>query len=127
MTAGAVLLLLGAGVTFAAGIGYARDTLRGRVQPNRVTWFVSGVSAWIACAGQVMQGVLLGAVLTLAVAVVPTLIVAASFANRDAYWRTSRLDLVCPTHVLWINAAAKQGGDPQVEGLRLPARRSSSC
>ena len=55
MTAGAVLLLLGAGVTFAAGVGYARDTLRGRVQPNRVTWFVSGVSAWIACAGQVMH------------------------------------------------------------------------
>ena len=48
----AVLLLLGAGVTFAAGIGYARDTLRGRVQPNRVTWFVSGVSAWIACAAE---------------------------------------------------------------------------
>jgi hypothetical protein len=119
--------MLGAGVTFAAGVGYARDTLRGRVQPNRVTWFVSGVSAWIACAGQVMQGVLLGAVLTLAVAVVPTLIVAASFANRDAYWRTTRLDVVCPTHVLWINAAAEQGGDPQVEGLRLPALRSSSC
>ena len=117
MTAGAVLLMLGAGVTFAAGVGYARDTLRGRVQPNRVTWVVSGVSAWIACAGQVMQGVLLGAVLTLAVAVVPTLIVAASFANRDAYWRTTRLDVVCPTHVLWINAAAEQGGDPQVEWL----------
>jgi hypothetical protein len=127
VTAGAVLLMLGAGVTFAAGVGYARDTLRGRVQPNRVTWFVSGVSAWIACAGQVTQGVLLGAVLTLAVAVVPTLIVAASFANRDAYWRTTRLDVVCPTHVLWINAAAEQGGDPQVEGLRLPALRSSSC
>ena len=95
MTAGTLLLLLGAAVTFAAGVGYARDTLRGRVQPNRVTWFVSGVSAWIACAGQVMQGVVLGAVLTLAVAVVPTLIVAASFANRDAYWRTTRLDLVC--------------------------------
>jgi hypothetical protein len=40
---------------------------------------------------------MLGAVLTLTVAVVPTLIVAASFANRDAYWRTTRLDLVCLT------------------------------
>jgi hypothetical protein len=91
------LLLMGAAVTFAAGVGYAVDTLRGRVQPNRVTWFVSGVTAWIACAGQVLQGVVLGAVLTFAVAVVPTLIVAASFANRDAYWRTTRLDLACLT------------------------------
>jgi hypothetical protein len=95
MTGGTLLTLLGAAVTFAAGAGYAYDTLRGRVQPNRVTWFVSGVTAWIACAGQVLQGVVLGAVLTFTVAVVPTLIVAASFANRDAYWRTSRLDLVC--------------------------------
>ena len=55
MTAGTLLLLLGATVTVAAGVGYARDTLRGRVQPNRVTWLVSGVSARIACAGQVLQ------------------------------------------------------------------------
>jgi hypothetical protein len=95
MTTGALLTLLGAAVTFVAGAGYAYDTLRGRVQPNRVTWFVSGVTAWIACAGQVLQGVVLGAVLTFTVAVVPTLIVAASFANRDAYWRTTRLDLAC--------------------------------
>src|SRR3954469_20119484 len=93
--AGTILTLLGVAVTFAAGVGYAGDTLRGRVQPNRVTWFVSGVTAWIACAGQVVQGVVLGAVLTFAVAVVPTLIVAASLANRDAYWRTTRLDVVC--------------------------------
>ena len=93
--AGTILTLLGVAVTFAAGVGYAGDTLRGRVQPNRVTWFVSGVTAWIACAGQVVQGVVLGAVLTFAVAVVPTLIVAASLANRDAYWQTTRLDVVC--------------------------------
>jgi len=92
---GTLLVLLGVTVTFVAGAGYAYDTLRGQVQPNRVTWFVSGVTAWIACAGQVLQGVVLGAVLTFTVAVVPTLIVAASFANRDAYWRTTRLDLVC--------------------------------
>ena len=93
--AGTILTLLGVAVTFAAGVGYAGDTLRGRVQPNRVTWFVSGVTAWIACAGQVVQGVVLGAVLTFAVAVAPTLIVAASLVNSDAYWRTTRLDVVC--------------------------------
>jgi hypothetical protein len=35
--AGTILTLLGVAVTFAAGVGYAGDTLRGRVQPNRVT------------------------------------------------------------------------------------------
>jgi hypothetical protein len=60
-------------------------TLHGRVQPNRVTWFVSGLAAWIAVAGQLAQGVGTAAVLTGAVAVVPTAVVAASFAQRDAF------------------------------------------
>ena len=89
------LALLGAALPFAAGLRYAYGTLRGRVRPNRVTWFVSGVTAWIACAGQISQGVLLPAVLTGAVAVVPTLIVLASVVNREAYWRATGLDRAC--------------------------------
>ena len=89
------LALLGAALPFAAGLRYAHGTLRGRVRPNRVTWFVSGVTAWIACAGQISQGVLLPAVLTGAVAVVPTLIVVASVVNREAYWRATGLDRAC--------------------------------
>ena len=89
------LALLGAALPFAAGLRYAYGTLRGRVRPNRVTWFVSGVTAWIACAGQISQGVLLPAVLTGAVAVVPTLIVVASVVNREAYWRATGLDRAC--------------------------------
>ena len=93
--AATLLALLGAALPFAAGLRYAWGTLRGRVRPNRVTWIVSGVTAWIACAGQVLQGVLLPAVLTFAVAVVPTLIVLASLIHRDACWRAGRLDRVC--------------------------------
>jgi hypothetical protein len=89
------LALLGAALPFAAGLRYAYGTLRGRVRPNRVTWFVSGVTAWIAGIGQLSQGVLAPAVLTLAVAVVPTLIVLASVANREAYWRATVLDRGC--------------------------------
>jgi hypothetical protein len=48
---GALLTLVGAAVTAAAGPGYAVATLRGRVRPNRVTWFVSGLAASIAVAG----------------------------------------------------------------------------
>jgi hypothetical protein len=49
---GPTFALTGAAVTFAAGVGYARDTLRGRVQPSRVTRSVSAVAAWVACVGQ---------------------------------------------------------------------------
>jgi hypothetical protein len=90
-----LIALLGAAVTFAAGVGYAVATLRGRVQPSRVTWFVSALAAWSAFAGQVVQGVLVAALLTLAVAVVPTLVVAATVVRRGSSWRTSRLDRLC--------------------------------
>jgi hypothetical protein len=93
--AGTLVTVFGAAVTVAAGLGYARDTLRGRVQPHRVTWFVSGVAAWVACAGQLAQGVVLGAVLTFGVAVVPTSIVAASFACPGSSWRSTRFDRCC--------------------------------
>ena len=63
-------------------------------QPNRVTCSQRG-DGWIACAGQISQGVLLPAVLTGAVAVVPTLIVVASVVNREAYWRATGLDRAC--------------------------------
>ena len=57
---GATLLAVaGAAVTFAAGLGYARDTARGRVRPNRVTWFVGGLAAWIAFAGQLLSCLLM--------------------------------------------------------------------
>ena len=92
---GTLVTVVGAAVTVAAGLGYARDTLRGRVRPHRITWFVSGVAAWVACAGQLAQGVVLGAVLTFGVAVVPTAIVVASFAHPGSSWRSSRFDRCC--------------------------------
>jgi hypothetical protein len=95
MGGGTLLTVTGAAVTFVAGLGYARDTTRGRVRPNRVTWFVGGLAAWTAFAGQVSQGVGHGAVLTGAVAVVPTVIVAASFVNRGGYWAATWLDRGC--------------------------------
>jgi hypothetical protein len=97
------------------------------VQPNRVTWFVSGLAAWVAVAGQVTQGVRLSAVLTLAVAVVPTLIAAASFANPDAYWRTSRLDLQClALAVAAVGMLLRSSGDVAIAVASPPGRSARS-
>ena len=93
--AGTLLTLLGVAVTFAAGVGYARrhPSRTRAAQPRHVVrQRCDGVDR-VRGAGR--PGRRAGAVLTFAVAVVPTLIVAASLANRDAYWRTTRLDVVC--------------------------------
>ncbi len=87
--------ILGALITVAGSASYARDTLRGRTQPNRVSWMLWTVAPLIAFAAEVVQGVGLESLLTLAVGVGPLLVVIASFLDPNAYYRLTRFDGVC--------------------------------
>jgi hypothetical protein len=87
--------ILGALITVAGSASYARDTLRGRTQPNRVTWILWTVAPLIAFAAEVVQGVGLESLMTLAVGVGPLLVVIASFLDPRAYYRLTRFDLLC--------------------------------
>lgn len=85
---------LGAAVNVLAGIGYVMATVRGQARPNRVTWGLWSITAWLAFFGQLAEGVGLAVVLTLSVATIPTLIFFGSFIG-GAYWKFSKLDIVC--------------------------------
>ena len=87
--------ILGALITVTGSPSYARDTLRGRTQPNRVTWMLWTVAPLIAFAAEVVQGVGLQSLMTLAVGVGPLLVVIASFLDARAYYRLTRFDAVC--------------------------------
>lgn len=87
--------ILGAVITVAGSASYARDTLRGRTQPNRVTWILWTVAPLIAFAAEVAQGVGLESLMTLAVGVGPLLVVIASFLDPRAYYRLTRFDAIC--------------------------------
>ena len=87
--------ILGAVITVAGSASYARDTLRGRTQPNRVTWILWTVAPLIAFAAEVVQGVGLASLMTLAVGVGPLLVVIASFLDPRAYYRLTRFDGIC--------------------------------
>jgi hypothetical protein len=87
--------ILGALITVAGSASYARDTLRGRTQPNRVTWILWTIAPLIAFAAEVVQGVGLESLMTLAVGVGPLLVVIASFLDPRAYYRLTRFDLIC--------------------------------
>jgi hypothetical protein len=87
--------ILGALIVLTGNAAYARDTVRGNTQPNRVTWVLWGLAPMIAFAAEVVQGVGLNAVLTLAVGFGPLLVVAASFLDPRAYARVTPFDAGC--------------------------------
>lgn len=56
-------VILGALLSSAGALGYARQTLLGAVAPNRVTWLLWTIAPLIACAAELTDGVGLPALL----------------------------------------------------------------
>jgi hypothetical protein len=86
---------LGAALSMLGAAGYCRETLRGRVRPNRVSWLLWAVAPLIAFAAQISGGVGLPSVLALSVGVGPLCVFVCSFASGAGRWRLGRLDLAC--------------------------------
>lgn len=84
-----------AGIAVVANLAYLRDTLRGVSKPNRVTFFLWGVIPLIAFFAQRSSGGGLAAYFTLAIGIIPLVILAASFVDKKAYWKITRFDMVC--------------------------------
>lgn len=76
-------------------ISYSIDTIKGKVKPNRVTWFLWALAPLIAFAAEIKQGVGLHSLMTFAVGFGPLMILLASFLNKKAYWKLSKLDYIC--------------------------------
>jgi hypothetical protein len=88
-------VVLGAVITLGGGAGYALDTLRGRTQPNRVSWVMWTLAPLVAFAAEIVQHVGLEALLTFAVGIGPLLVVVASFVDPRAYWQLTGFDVGC--------------------------------
>ncbi|MDB5178261.1 MAG: hypothetical protein JWN01_204 [Patescibacteria group bacterium] len=88
-------VILSGVLTVAGAAGYAYETLKGRNQPNRVTWAMWALAPMIGFFAQLSQGVGLQSILTFSMGFGPLLVLAASFANRKAYWRLTKFDLLC--------------------------------
>jgi hypothetical protein len=87
--------ILAALITLAGSAGYALDTLRGRTQPNRVSWVMWAIAPLIAFAAELTEHAGLESLLTFSVGFGPVLVLLASFLDPRAYTRITRLDLVC--------------------------------
>lgn len=76
-------------------ISYIIDTVKGRVKPNRVTFFLWGLAPMIAFASEITQGVGLQSLLTFSVGFWPILTLIASFLNKKSYWKITKFDMAC--------------------------------
>lgn len=87
--------ILGALITLFGGLSYLQDTVRGNIQPNRVSWFLWALAPFIAFSAQINQGVGLQSLLTLSLGLIPAMVFIGSFVNKKSYWKLERLDIVC--------------------------------
>ena len=77
------------------GWQYFIDTIKGKIQPNRVSWFLWSLAPLIAFAAEVKQGVGVQSLTTFIVGFIPLVVFIASFVNRKAVWKLGVFDFIC--------------------------------
>lgn len=82
-------------LTVWGSLDYLVATLKGRVKPNRVTWFLWSLAPLVAFGGQLSEGVGWPSLMTFAVGFCPLAIFIASFIAKEAKWHLSAFDYVC--------------------------------
>ncbi len=86
---------LGSVIGLLGSLSYARDTLRGVTQPNRVTWFMWSLAPLLASVAEIRQGVGLQWVMSFVVGFGPLLVLIASFISRGGSWKIGPFDIAC--------------------------------
>ncbi|MDR0297224.1 MAG: hypothetical protein LBI11_01000 [Streptococcaceae bacterium] len=91
------LVLLGAAISLFSACQYAILTVRGRVMPNRVTWFLWSLAPIVASVAAISSGVTWAALPVFMAGFSPFIIFLASFsgAQRKNHWKITRFDWIC--------------------------------
>jgi hypothetical protein len=84
--------IIGAIIGSLGGLYYLYETLAGKAQPNRITWLLWGIFPLVIFAAQRVQGIKGLAWTSFAAGFTPLLIVAGSFFNKRAYWKSEPRD-----------------------------------
>ncbi|HTY81788.1 MAG TPA: hypothetical protein VMB24_03310 [Dehalococcoidales bacterium] len=88
-------VILGAVITLAGGLVYLIDTIKEKVKPNRVSWFLWFLAPLIAFIAEIKQGVGILSLMTFVAAFEPLVVFIATFVNKKSAWKISRFDIVC--------------------------------
>ena len=84
--------VVGAIIGSLGGLYYLVETIRGNAQPNRITWLLWGIFPMVIFVAQRAQDVESQSWTSLVAGLTPLLVVAASFFNKKAYWKSEPRD-----------------------------------
>ncbi len=88
-------VFLGVFISFVGGMGYLVDTLKGKAQPNRVSWFLWAFVPFIIFFAQIQQGVKSEIWVTFIAGFSPLLVFGASFFSKKSAWKITKFDMIC--------------------------------
>jgi hypothetical protein len=88
-------IIIGTLIGAAGSVAYLKDTLKGKIKPNRVSFLLWSVVPFIAFSAQIEQGVGLEALMTFSTGFLPLTVFIASFVNKQAVWKLTGFDLMC--------------------------------
>jgi len=88
-------IIIGTLIGAVGSFAYLIDTVKGKVKPNRVSFLLWSIVPFIAFFAQIEQGVGLEALMTFSTGFLPFTVFIASFVNKKAEWKLTRLDLIC--------------------------------
>lgn len=84
--------IIGAVIGSLGGLYYLYETIVGTAQPNRITWLLWGIFPLVIFVAQRAQGVAGVSWASFVAGFTPLLVVAASFFNEKAYWKSEPRD-----------------------------------
>jgi len=88
-------VIVGVIIQFLGGLSYLIDTIKGKIQPNKVSWLLWSIAPLVAFAAEITQGVGVQSLATFITGFVPLLVFTSSFVNKKAHWEIKRFDLFC--------------------------------
>ena len=74
---------------------YFYETLKGKAQPNRVTWILWAIFPMIIFFAQRSQNTGVMSIISLSAGVLALLVFTASLFNKKSYWKTKPFDYAC--------------------------------
>jgi hypothetical protein len=90
------LVVLSALIGIVGSYAYIRDTLAGRTQPNRVSWFLWALAPLIGTGAALSaQADIWVTVRIFLAGFLPLLVFIASFINKKSYWKITSFDIIC--------------------------------
>ena len=85
-------VILGVLINFFGTLNYLIATIKGKAQPNRVTWLLWAFAPLVAFSAELNKGVGIHSLFTFIVGFNPLLVFLASFVNKKAEWKLGTFD-----------------------------------